>query len=292
METTSMLVHDLKNPVNSVLQLSKEEKVKQAGFVMQNIILNILDVSKAENSKLTLVQNDFLLNTIIDSARTRLSLLLENKNLTIIEKYEENITLDVDFDLIVRTFENLLSNAIKFSPQNEEITIKTTEVNSDYIKISVKDNGEGIAKENIASIFDQYKQVSAKKSGNVKSTGLGLTFCKIAVEAHNGIINIESDTGKGFEIIFTLPRSKIKILPSQNKKIIPSSNKLTLKEEEVILNVVNILKEINIYEASKILKVLKNVDYENSENIETWLSKTKQAVFNANDELYKKMLNI
>ncbi len=81
-------------------------------------------------------------------------------------------------------------------------------------------------------------------------------------------------------------------MPSQNKKIIPSSNKLTLKEEEVILNVVNILKEINIYEASKILKVLKNVDYENSENIETWLSKTKQAVFNANDELYKKMLNI
>ncbi len=296
---TSMIVHDLKNPLNTIVNIDSEKatkdqfkNVQNSGTQMLNLVMNILDVNKYEQTAMQLDLKSISIEDVVNLAVDNISFLVQQKNISIIKQINSSYTLLVDAEIVKRIFVNIFTNAIKFSPQNGEITIKTTELGSDYIQISVKDNGEGIPKEHISTIFDQYKQVSAKKSGNVKSTGIGLTFCKIAVEAHNGIINIESDTGKGFEIIFTLPRSSKIILSSKNEKAIPSSNKLTSKEEKIILNVINILKEINIYEASKILKVLKNVDYENSENIETWISKTKQAVFNANDELYQKMLNI
>jgi signal transduction histidine kinase len=103
---------------------------------------------------------------------------------------------------------NLLSNAIRHSPEGEEIEVTTgflAEKNS--IAFSVKDNGNGLAPEYHEKIFDKFEQVELKKSGaSVGLGGLGLTFCKMAVEAHGGEIWVESDgTAKGCTFKFMIP---------------------------------------------------------------------------------------
>ena len=103
---------------------------------------------------------------------------------------------------------NLLSNAIRHSPEGEEVEVTTgflTEKRS--IVFSVKDNGNGLAPEYHQKIFDKFEQVELKDSGVKAGTGgLGLSFCKMAIEAHGGEIWIESEgNGKGSTFSFILP---------------------------------------------------------------------------------------
>ena len=90
-----------------------------------------------------------------------------------------------------------------------QITINVELRTDNSTKIEVTDLGLGIAADKVALIFDEYQQVSSKSDRGSKSTGLGLTFCKIAIEAHGGEIGAESKTGEGTTIWFTLPNSKI-----------------------------------------------------------------------------------
>ena len=291
MKTTSMLVHDLKNPINSVLQLSKNKKIIQAAYVMQKIILNILDVSKAESSQLVLKKNDFSLRKIFETAALRVALLAENKNLLFVNNCQVNLSVHVDFDLVVRVFENLLANAIKFSPQNDKITLAAKKNKGNFVEISIADNGRGVSIKYINFIFEQYKQALPQKSGNIKSTGLGLSFCKIAVEAHKGKIHAESDLGEGFKIVFTLPSSDKTIIFSEKEKV-SIKNKLSLHEKRKLIALATQFKKIEIYEASKIMELLKNIETDDGENTKIWSANIKQAVFNGNNERYLELLKI
>ena len=170
-----------------------------------------------------------------------------------------------------------MTNAIKFSPLNDDIQINADKIENNYMQISVKDNGKGVGKNFLNSIFDTYSQLYVEKSGNMGSSGLGLTFCKIAIEAHQGKINIESDTNKGFKVIFNLPYSdKLEI---NNTAELQIDNKIEFASQEKaqLSVVINQLKTKNVYEASIILKILKNINFEDNKNIEIWVKKIKQA---------------
>ncbi|NJO89090.1 MAG: ATP-binding protein [Chloroflexia bacterium] len=81
-------------------------------------------------------------------------------------------------------------------------------MNEDFCLIEIIDDGEGIPANNLSSIFDKFYQVKAKHSGNVRSTGLGLAYCKMAIEVHGGKISVESELGKGSSFSFSLPKGK------------------------------------------------------------------------------------
>jgi signal transduction histidine kinase len=106
----------------------------------------------------------------------------------------------LDPALIRRTLVNLLSNAIKFSKPGDRILI-TAESSSGVIRFSVADQGPGIPEEYREKIFEPFGQVKGTKTG----TGLGLTFCRLAVQAHHGRIWVESVLGHGTTMIFTMP---------------------------------------------------------------------------------------
>ena len=99
---------------------------------------------------------------------------------------------------------NLLSNAVKFTPEGGRIELRASQVDS-IVEISVSDTGIGIAPDDQATIFEEFRQVGGDYAHKKEGTGLGLTLAKKFVELHGGRIWVESEVGKGSRFIFTLP---------------------------------------------------------------------------------------
>ena len=110
-----------------------------------------------------------------------------------------------DGDLIKRVYINLLSNALRYSPDGSEVILSLTQANG-AMRTEILDDGPGIAHEHHKLIFEKFSQVkSVPVSGKSSTSGLGLTFCKLAIEAHNGTIGVQSQLGQGSLFWFTLP---------------------------------------------------------------------------------------
>ncbi len=114
----------------------------------------------------------------------------------------------------MRTLTNLLGNAIKFTPHGGSVTLLIDLEREDEIItgvwFAVSDTGEGIPREAFERIFEKFGQVENRREGRKMSTGLGLTFCKMAVEAHGGRIWVESEIGKGSTFQFVIPLENAK----------------------------------------------------------------------------------
>jgi signal transduction histidine kinase len=120
-----------------------------------------------------------------------------------LEVPESSLTVMADVGLIRRVFRNLLSNALNYTPTGGAVRIVATPAPG-VIRVTVTDAGPGIAAEDHQRIFEKFGQVESLD--NRTGTGLGLTFCKLAVEAHGGRIGVESEVGTGSTFWLTLPR--------------------------------------------------------------------------------------
>jgi signal transduction histidine kinase len=110
----------------------------------------------------------------------------------------------IDADLIRRVIANLAGNALKFSPRGGEVRLSVTRA-STGAEIRVSDKGDGIPPEYHQRIFEKFIQVKGAGAPAVRSSGLGLAFCKLAVEAHGGTIGVESRVGQGSTFVVRLP---------------------------------------------------------------------------------------
>lgn len=205
---TNMLVHDLKNPLNLLVnieaiedELEKRLIVMRTSKQMLNLIMNLLDVSKAEHNKLILNKTKVNLVDIIQPALEEVDYLCMNKKITIQNNDSLDYRLNADREILMRVFINFLTNAIKFSPLASTIFITTKITQDKLFRIAIKDNGIGIAKENSELIFEKFYQIESREYG---STGLGLAFCKMAIESHNWNIGVDSELGKGAEFWITM----------------------------------------------------------------------------------------
>jgi PAS domain S-box-containing protein len=109
-----------------------------------------------------------------------------------------------DPEMIRRVLINLIENALKYSGEGQKITVGAKR-NDEMVEISVQDQGRGIPKSEQERIFEKFARVQVGATGNTKGLGLGLAYCKLAVEGHGGKIWVESELGKGSRFIFTLP---------------------------------------------------------------------------------------
>lgn len=165
-----------------------------------------MDVSKFEEAKMIVKHDIFELNRAINLSIEKTGSVASISGIEIINETDDHINVKADYDLTERIFINLLTNAIKFSPKNAKIDINTEDLNNKFVKIFIKDSGSGIPEEFKDKIFEKFIQVTAINSETMRSTGLGLTFCKLAVEAHGGKIGVESRGKKGSTFWFTLPK--------------------------------------------------------------------------------------
>lgn len=205
-----MIVHDLKNPLNLLLDLpeffSEEEKnviQKQSVHKMLNLVMNILDVKKHEDTVPKITSKNFAIVDVWNKILDQHQFSISGKNIFLAVNDTANIKVYADIELTERIFSNLISNAIKYTPRNGKISLNC-EIQENFIKILVSDTGVGIPKEKLANIFEKYVQTNKKKY----SHGLGLAFCKLATEAHGGSIGMESEVNQGTTVWFTLPKTK------------------------------------------------------------------------------------
>lgn len=217
----NMLIHDLKGPISEVVANldilsytidgpNKDfvESAQSGCYTLVRMVGNLLDIAKFEEGKLSLLYEKTDPKGLIKESIARLFGLAKIKSLTFFEDFAANGGDDelwIDRGLLLRVLQNLMSNAIEYSPEAGIIKMGYSFPKKGTIEFYVEDQGPGIAPEYHQKIFDKYTQLDKKSDGRIYTTGLGLTFCRVAVKAHKGRIGILSEIGKGSRFYFTLP---------------------------------------------------------------------------------------
>jgi PAS domain S-box-containing protein len=212
-----MLVHDLRSPLSSLcanLTLVREDAepllpsgvlayLRDAELLAEGIadmVSDMLDVSRFEEGAMPLVLKD----TDLVSTATEAILAVPRKPRVAVrvEGHASEVPARCDRRIIMRVITNLVSNAVKATPHGGTVTVRVT---PDRV-VSVSDTGEGIPADIQAQIFDKFWRAPSAEFGMRRGSGLGLTFCKLAIEAHGGTVTVQSRRGEGSTFAFTLPQ--------------------------------------------------------------------------------------
>ena len=221
-EFLANMSHELRTPLNAIIGFSEvlgerlfgELNEKQAEYTddilssgrhLLSLINEILDLSKVEAGRMELELATFDLPTALENARTFVRERAVRHAITLDLSVDERLGDFVgDERKIKQILLNLLSNAVKFTPEGGRIELRARQADG-VVEISVSDTGIGIAPEDQATIFEEFRQVGGDYAHKKEGTGLGLTLAKKFVELHGGKIWVESEVGKGRRFIFTLP---------------------------------------------------------------------------------------
>ena len=224
-ELGQFIVHDLRSPLSGVMiglqtlqdiggetmDPIQEDVVKTCLAScdrMSTLISSLLDLSRLESGQMLLHLSDIGVRELVDSSLSQVTAWAARNRATLTFHPNTDIqTVYADQELTERVLVNLLSNAIKFSPPESAVTVSVAPNDADMVAFGVTDQGPGIPKEWVNRVFDKFAQVDADGEGKSIGAGLGLTFCRLAVEAQGGRIWLESEVGKGTTVTFTLPKS-------------------------------------------------------------------------------------
>lgn len=241
----STVSHELRTPLTSVLGFAKlidkklsdlifplvpqenpkiERAVRQIsgniGIIVSEserltkMINEVLDLSKMEAGKIDWRQEETAIEELIKRSLDATAGLFAEKNLVLAQEIEADLpSLYCDRDRILQVLINLLSNALKFTEQGRIAvqaarTVLAGPEPLPAVGIAVIDSGCGIAAENLATVFEKFRQVGDTLTDRPKGTGLGLPICKQIVEYHGGTLTVESELGKGSSFRFVLPLAK------------------------------------------------------------------------------------
>ncbi|HEY9646639.1 MAG TPA: response regulator [Chroococcidiopsis sp.] len=218
-DLSRMIVHDLRNPLTSILlaagilqkadytptrQQQKTEQIFIAAQQLQSMIDTLLLMAKLESGKMMIQPDELDLSQACQSAVSGMAAIAAQKRLDIrCQVPETGCPVLADSSLIRRVLDNLLSNAIKFSPSKSEITITAAPLDDAHIQVKVADLGPGVPPPLQQQIFEKYEIGALIK--NTSQVGLGLAFCKLAIEAHGGAIAVVNNDPTGAVFSFTLP---------------------------------------------------------------------------------------
>ncbi len=218
----SIIAHDLKNPFNTLLGYSKlllenwdlmdkgklkafAEKIHSASEQGYDLLVNLLEWSRAQTGKLDINPQNFNLNDTIQQTISLLKLNADKKGIRIVDDTEENVFVYADMNSVTTTLRNLISNAIKYTPGGELIRLYS-KTEKDQVKVFVEDNGMGIPAAYHKKIFRIDEGYSTKGTDQEGGTGLGLLLCKEFVEKNGGTIDFISEERKGTTFFFTLKK--------------------------------------------------------------------------------------
>lgn len=212
-EPIEQLVHaDNLTPRQASMMKIADKNVK----ILHRLINQILDFRKYENGKLNLNLNEVKVAELIGdwSDAFRSISMKRHIKFTVDINFDPDFSISIDPEKIERVFFNLVSNAFKYTPDNGRISV-IGRIADKTLVISVEDNGRGIAKEDIANIFDRFYQVDKI---HPKGSGIGLSLAKAFVELHSGQIEVDSEIGRGSKFTISIPirhTDKIENKPAQ-----------------------------------------------------------------------------
>ena len=220
-DLTNMTIHDLRNPLTSILlscwvlerskRLGEEEKqkikaIQASGERLKSLVDSLLLMAKLESGKLVL-QRDFVdSRTIVEDVIESLQEIAKSKKIQLeLDFQTKESQAYLDAPLISRAIDNLVANAIKYSPSSSSVRLEVYCSDKGALQIQVIDFGSGVSEEMKQKIFERYETGEALE--NTQKFGLGLTFCKLAVEAHGGGIAVRDNTPKGSIFTIEIPQT-------------------------------------------------------------------------------------
>ncbi len=228
-DLTNMIVHDLRAPLTNMMvstdlllkQISgpltaAQQRILQiaadSSQQMLDLVNALLDIRRLEQHQLELQRQPLAIDAIVATVLERLSRIATERDIAFVDTTASLPTVNGDPDLIRRVLQNLIDNAIKFSPRGGAITISGTiddaghlpveHAPGHYLTIAVMDQGQGVPEAYRDVIFELFGQAP---HGRGQGTGLGLAFCRLAVEAHGGRVWVEDNPAGGALFRFTLP---------------------------------------------------------------------------------------
>jgi len=211
------VVHDLKNPVSNIdlqAQLLARDRLsadaREAGAhireevrSLMRLLLNLLDLSKSEEGRLMPARTSVDLAALVRDVCDALAGRARAREISLCQVVDTD-TVDADQDLLRRVLENLLENALRHAPVNSVVTV-TARASAGVTQLGVADSGEGVPLALRDAIFDRFVQVdSPEQAASRSGRGLGLAFCRLAVEAHGGRIWVE-DAQPGARFLLSIP---------------------------------------------------------------------------------------
>lgn len=217
--------HEFRTPLNAVLGFSElliDKKVgplndKQLDYLndiyasgnhLLKLINDVLDLSKIEAGRTTLILEAFPIAEVIDGVIKSVRPLADKKNIVVVQEIAPEVdTVTMDKNKLRQILYNLLSNAIKFSPNNGSVRIDVLPGEKESFILNVRDTGIGIAKEDLRKLFIPFVQLDSGLSRQHEGSGLGLALTKNIVSLHGGQINVESVLGKGSTFSVVLPQN-------------------------------------------------------------------------------------
>jgi len=217
----SIIAHDLKNPLHSIIgysyllskdydRFTEQERRKFAQNIHQStnsifrLLQNLLEWSRSQTGSLTFTPLEVEFKRILGNSIKVLYSVAEQKNITINFDYNEELKMFADPLMIETVLRNLINNAIKFTPENGLIDISAKQAGNE-VEICVRDNGIGISESDRDNLFRIDSKLKRKGTNEEDGSGLGLILCKEFVDKNNGKIWAESTLGKGSSFIFTIP---------------------------------------------------------------------------------------
>jgi CheY-like chemotaxis protein/anti-sigma regulatory factor (Ser/Thr protein kinase) len=181
------------------------KNINTSGKHLQQIINDILDLSRIEAGKLDLHIASYPVSYFEDATRRVLSAAIASKAIDLQFALAPEIEeLVVDQTRFKQILINLVSNAIKFSRKGGTVTVRSSRVGNE-LQFTVEDSGIGIKPEEVSTLFRPFRQANSGKTMNREGIGLGLAITKRLIELHGGTIRVESEWGKGTSMIFRIP---------------------------------------------------------------------------------------
>ncbi|MBK1882196.1 response regulator [Luteolibacter pohnpeiensis] len=238
----AVLAHELRNPLAPILmgldmvdsvegcpdQVTELARMmrRQMGQ-MVHLINDLLDVSRINTGKISLKREKVTLASVLDEAVEASRPLIDAQHHELVfVPVDESMVVDVDRHRLSQVISNLLSNAAKYTPAHGRVELCTEVPEEGWVKISVRDNGEGITADAQERIFKMFEQIDSSRQNGL---GIGLTLVKNLVEMHGGSISVFSEgAGKGSEFSVSLPLlegGEIKTA-QQDEKLIVDAEKL------------------------------------------------------------------
>jgi len=220
LDLTSMIFHDLRSPLGNIISSlemlqttlpTNDEALQSILSIalrssrrLSRLVESLLDLGQLESGQAVLHKTTAPISSLIAEAVEEVHPVAEARGhlLQFGLGKAELPTVDMDVDMIRRVLINLLENAIKYTRTGGRIVVAARKQPGELV-VSVSDNGPGIPSGEHKAIFEKFARVH--QEGHPKGLGLGLAFCRMAVEAHEGRIWVESDPGKGSTFFFTLP---------------------------------------------------------------------------------------
>ena len=279
--------HELKTPLNSINVISSvmmknknkslsEEQVKNMTIInscgndLLYLINDVLDLSKLEAGEIELHCETIHFKQLIEDIHHMFQPMIEEKGLVFDVQYDDAIHLVyTDVQRVKQIIKNLLSNALKFT-QKGKISLSIYNENEN-IKISVQDEGIGIAKEKLEHIFDRFKQADNSTTRQFGGTGLGLSICKQLAALLQGKLNVTSSINHGSTFTLVLPKNEHRIETSIQNSLAQHSTRdiIVLNNNPIAMMdfIIALTKDFNVVQVSTVEELTQKIDQKSYEYI-------------------------